>query len=186
MTFERFDSKQTLARTVVSPADQYLQCRAVIMWGVMGRRTGWAWGLGSPVAFVMAVGALAAAGYSVSVRAHRMVARGHMFAVHVTGNAPRRSIVNIWLDPKPCAPTAQSEGSRPEYKAGDSYFIDQAGGGARVTYSSQPYQGAFNDSQTAHAGTHLGKQHICVYVNELNAGPNNSRASATRAYRITK
>lgn len=160
--------------------------RAVSTRGALGQRVGQVVGLASVAALVMAVGALAVSGYSVSVRAHRKVTRGHTFAIRVTGNAPRRSIVNIWLDPKSCAPTAQSEGTRPGYKSGDSYFIDQAGGGARVNYSSQPYQGSFTDNQTAHAGTHLGKQHLCVYVNELDAGPNNSRASASRTYRITQ
>ena len=154
--------------------------------GALCGRIGRTGALATVGVLVLAVGASAVEGYSVSVRAHRSVARDHAFAIRVTGNAPRRSIVNIWLDPKSCAPTAQREGTRPGYRAGQSYFIDQAGGGARVTYSSQPYQGSFEDDQTAHAGTHLGGQHICVYVNELNAGPNNSRASATRTYRISR
>ena len=129
--------------------------------------------------------AVAAGGYSVSLHAARNVRRGRAFTVHVSGKAPRRSIVNVWLDRRKCASTAQLEGQRPQYRAGDSYFVDQAGGGARVTYSSRPYTGPFDEVQTAHAGTHRGKQYICAYVNELDAGANNSRAVAVLRYLVS-
>ncbi len=142
-------------------------------------------GGGCAVLLMLAGAAIAVTGYNVNISADRRTKSGHTFTVRVTGNAPHRSVVNVWLDPQPCAPTAQSEGQHPSYKPGDSYFVDAAGGGARVTYSSWPYTGAFVDTQTAHAGTHTGRNHICAYVNELDAGPNNGRAMATRRYRIT-
>ena len=138
------------------------------------------------VAVPVAATAVAMTGYGVSLSAPKQAGRGHTFTVTASGTASQRSIVNIWLDPRPCARTAQKEGARPGYGPGDSYFVDAAGGGAKVTYSSRPYTGGFVDAQTAHAGTRLGRQYICAYVNQLDAGPSNSRASATRSYRITR
>ena len=149
-------------------------------------RTGRAVVVGLVLVVVAGGAAFAATGYSVNVSAPRQVARGAGFDVKLAGQAPHRSIVNVWLDPRSCAKTAQREGQRPQYQQGDSYFVDQAGGGARVTYSSTVHHGAFAYKLRAHAGTHLGQQHICAYVNELGAGTNNSRASDAASYTITK
>jgi hypothetical protein len=78
------------------------------------------------------------------------------------------------------------EGTRPQWSACESYFIDVRGGGAKVNYSRQPHTGSFDYTETAHAGTHAGRQHICAYVNVLNGGSDSARASASRRYRITR
>lgn len=133
-----------------------------------------------------AVAAAAAAGYTIRLNAPFVVRPGNTFDVRVTGSAPKRSVLNVFLDRKTCASGAQQEGARNGSNAtprsGDSYFVSPEG--ARVTFYSVPVRGSFDRVAVAHAGTKQEQEHLCSYLNVLGASTPASVARATRIFAV--
>jgi hypothetical protein len=66
----------------------------------VGSRGSRAAAVGLAAALLIAGTALTANGYNVGVSALKKVKAGASFTVRITGNAPHRSIVNVWRDPR--------------------------------------------------------------------------------------
>jgi hypothetical protein len=118
----------------------------------------------------VAAGASATDVYGLKMTAPMHVHSATQFKATVTGAAPKRSVLNLFVDRRACAAGAQQESSRyasVNAHPGDSYFISPEG--TRVTFYSQPVKGSFTRYPLVHAGTTRETEHLCAYLNVLDA-----------------
>lgn len=121
------------------------------------------------IACAASVTALAASGYSVGVSASSPVASGHSFDVKARGVAEQKALLYVYLDRHACPAAWNSpEGGARRYKLGDSYFLVREGGPAKMLYTHAWVSGSFENSFTAHAGTAIGHEHACAYLETPN------------------
>lgn len=103
------------------------------------------------------------------------------------GSAPKRSVLNIFIDHKKCAGGAQAESARygasANARPGYPYFVSAEG--ARVVDYSVPVRGAFTRHPLLHAGTAAVKENLCGYLNVLDAPTPKSVAATSRSFTVT-
>ncbi|HJQ50635.1 MAG TPA: hypothetical protein VJ838_08995 [Gaiellaceae bacterium] len=135
------------------------------------------------LAFATSATALSANGYTVWGTAWHRPPIGSLFSVLSHGVAPRKALLYVYLDRKPCTFTYAAEAKRfPSFKAGQSYFRDS--GRAFITMW---VSGHFSKAFTARAGTTAQPEYACSYLTIPNSQGRYRITSARRsnAYFVT-
>lgn len=148
----------------------------------------WRWRLGV-VGLVIACSAsataLAAGGYSVSVSASSPVATGHPFSVTAKGVAARRALLYVYLGRQACLAEWNTNGRVGVHEPGHSYFWAPQGLG-KEPFSYAWVSGSFQKSFTGHAGSVVGREYDCAYLEVPNryGGYRVTAAHASGSYTV--
>jgi hypothetical protein len=116
------------------------------------------------VAFALSATALASSGYRLYSSADQHPVKGSVFTASAHGFAPKKSLLYLYLDRKPCRSTQALEAKRVNaktYKAGQSYFRQS---GPKRAFISLSEAGQFYKSFTAYAGTTAERENVCAYL----------------------
>jgi len=137
-------------------------------------------------ALAVAAVALADSSYTLRLTGATLVKPGGVLNVGAKGIAPKRSVLNIIIDRRKCAAGAYAEsqryGANGDARPGYPYFISAEG--VKVVGYSEPVRGTFARVAPLHAGSVSVTEHLCAYLNVLDAPTPQSVAATTRTVRV--